>query len=228
LALVLSSGPLIAMMSNPVVIATLLGEPPDPSAPFAMFTPLYFGSMAASWIGGAFLHAALTHGAVVQFGGRTPGVGECMAAGLRFFLPIIAIILLNGLGVGFGFVLLIVPGLMLMTAWFVIIPAAVVERVGIFGAFSRSGRLTKGHRWAIFFLVFLMGFANYVVQVFEIQVSRALLEAGLSRFWAVAVPFVLITPFAWVIWIVGVSSIYFELRHIKEGVQADQLAAVFD
>jgi hypothetical protein len=117
---------------------------------------------------------------------------------------------------------------MLMTAWFVIIPAAVVERVGIFGAFSRSGRLTKGHRWAIFFLVFLMGFANYVVQVFEIQVSRALLEAGLSRFWAVAVPFVLITPFAWVIWIVGVSSIYFELRHIKEGVQADQLAAVFD
>jgi hypothetical protein len=149
-------------------------------------------------------------------------------AALRFFLPVMAITLLNGLGVMFGFLLLIAPGLMLMTAWFVAIPAAVVERVGVFGAFSRSGRLTKGHRWAIFFLIFALGFTSYVLQIFEMQVARALIEGGLGRFWAVAIPFILITPFASVIWVVGVSSIYFELRHIKEGVQKDQLAAVFD
>jgi hypothetical protein len=229
LALVLDSGGIILLAQNPVFVAALLGEPPDATNPFAMFTPTYFAAVAVSTIASALLLGALTHGAVTHFNGRTAGIGDCMATGLRFFAPVLAIAILYYFGFLAGLLLLIVPGFMLMTAWAVVFPAAVVERAGVFGAFSRSRRLTKGHRWSIFFLLFAYGFVTYVAQIVGQQVGRVLLETGLlDRAWSAVVPMVLIAPMTSLLFTIGLASVYFELRHIKEGVQADQLAAVFD
>ena len=63
-----------------------------------------------------------------------------------------------GLGILVGFILLIVPGLFLLTIWAVVAPVTVLERPGIFAAFGRSRELVRGHGWTVFgalVLVFL-------------------------------------------------------------------------
>src|SRR5690606_38451024 len=60
------------------------------------------------------------------------------------------------------FVLIIIPGLILITIWAVAAPAVVIERRGVFGALGRSRELVKGNGWQVFgvivlfFLIFIV------------------------------------------------------------------------
>ena len=56
---------------------------------------------------------------------------------------------LAGLGVVFGLLLLIVPGLVLMTWWVLIIPVVVLERTSAGAAFGRSRELVRGYGWNV-------------------------------------------------------------------------------
>jgi hypothetical protein len=60
------------------------------------------------------------------------------------FWPLVAVSILLGIGVGIGFVLPIIPGLMLLVIWSVVAPVTVLERVGVLAAFGRSGELVRG------------------------------------------------------------------------------------
>jgi hypothetical protein len=86
----------------------------------------------------------------VQDGRRDSSVTELMRTALPVLVPLIGAGILSGLGIGIGFVLLVVPGLYLATIWAVIAPSIVVERRGIFDSFGRSRALVKGHGWEVF------------------------------------------------------------------------------
>jgi len=58
--------------------------------------------------------------------------------------------LLAGLGVAAGLVLLIVPGLVLLTWWALISPVVVLEGTTTREAFGRSRELVRGHAWTVF------------------------------------------------------------------------------
>ena len=95
----------------------------------------------------------------VQDGRRDNTVGELFGSVSPVLLPLIAVSILAGLGIGIGFVLLIVPGLILLTFWSVVAPVVVIERPGVFGAFGRSRELVRGYGWPVFgtvVLVFLL------------------------------------------------------------------------
>jgi uncharacterized membrane protein len=55
--------------------------------------------------------------------------------------------ILSGLAMLIGFVLLIVPGVMLFARWALILPVIVREDLGVQAAMGRSAELTKGGRW---------------------------------------------------------------------------------
>jgi len=57
---------------------------------------------------------------------------------------------LVGLGVGAGFIALIVPGVLLALMWSLAVPAKILENRGATDAMSRSSDLTKGDRGRIF------------------------------------------------------------------------------
>ena len=123
--------------------------------------------MGAAFVGAVFamviaalVQGALTRAVVSANEGRRASFGECLATGLHVFLPLIGLSILFSIGVGIGFVLLFVPGIILLLMWAVAVPALVVERTGVFGAFGRSAELTKGSRWKILglFLVLLGGY----------------------------------------------------------------------
>ncbi len=63
-------------------------------------------------------------------------------------------LILTGLVVGicvvFGLILLIVPGLIILTLWSVASPVVVVENTGVFDALARSRALVRGNGWQVF------------------------------------------------------------------------------
>jgi hypothetical protein len=90
----------------------------------------------------------------VQDGRRDSSVGELIEATWPVVLPLIGAGILSGLAIGIGFLLLVVPGLILLTIWAVIAPVIVVERSGVMAAFGRSRELVRGNGWQVFGVIF--------------------------------------------------------------------------
>lgn len=90
-------------------------------------------------------------------------------------LQLMAVSVLFGLGVAIGFVLLIVPGLILLVTWSVVAPVTVLERPGVFAAFARSRELVRGNGWPVFGVICAVG-----VTVFVVALAAGLASAALG------------------------------------------------
>jgi hypothetical protein len=90
----------------------------------------------------------------VQDGRRDSSVGELIEATWPVVLPLIGIGILSGIAIGIGFLLLVVPGLILLTIWAVIAPVIVVEHSGVMDAFGRSREIVRGNGWQVFGVIF--------------------------------------------------------------------------
>lgn len=99
-----------------------------------------------------FLYQGMVVGLVrdVQDGRRDNSVRELVSSVLPVLMPLIGAGLLTALGIVFGSLLLIVPGLYLLTIWAVTAPVIVVERRGVFDALGRSRQLVRGNGWPVF------------------------------------------------------------------------------
>jgi hypothetical protein len=224
-------------------VTPLTAAPGDPSAVMENL-PLRIGVGAAAWlasvIGNAVLQGAVIHATVSDLSGRRLTFGECLGTGFRFFLPLVVIGLIFGICFVIGLIMFIVPGVLLALAWCVAAPAEVMERTGIFGSFSRSAELTRNHRAVILVLALALVIAEWVLQ----SIISGVLGVGIGASAAATpglaggafqsfyvfqtiVSLVLATLFASISQ-AGVASVYFELRHAKEWIGVDQLAAVFD
>ena len=176
------------------------------------------------------LQASLVHGTIKDLNGERASVGEMLSTGLRLFFPLVGFAIVSTLGVGLGFVLLIVPGLILMTVWSVGIPVLVTERTGVFDALGRSGDLTRGHRWSIFGLLIVFYIGVFAVSMMARPLfGVAALGSSLSGVSVAYLVFDLVYRMAVaVIAATGFACLYYELRASKEGVGPQQLASVFD
>src|SRR5215472_5255640 len=86
-------------------------------------------------------------------------LSETVRAAAPYILPVIGASILAGIGIAIGFILLIVPGLILLTFWCLIIPFIVLGNAGVFEAFGNSMRTVRGYAWRVFgtyVLVFLI------------------------------------------------------------------------
>ncbi len=86
----------------------------------------------------------------VRDGKRDFSIGELFSSAYPSVGPLILNGLLLGLGVLLGLVLLVVPGLYLLTMWAVCSPAIVAEGRGPIEAFGRSRDLVQGQGWPVF------------------------------------------------------------------------------
>jgi hypothetical protein len=138
-----------------------------------------------------------------------------VAAGL---MPLVTLIVLLG-----------APAAYFMTAWAVVAPAVVIDRAGVFGAFSRSWVLTRRNRSAIFVLgIVLWTFAAILLLL---SVNLAYATGSVSRLdpsSSVSIAWLVSTTLGAVVGSAGVASVYYELRILKEGADPSRLAEVFD
>ena len=84
--------------------------------------------------------------------GRPASVMESFSRIKGKILGVIGLTLLMGLGIGFAFLLLIVPGILLTVRWSLAVPAKVLEDLPATDAMSRSSQLSEGNRWRIFII----------------------------------------------------------------------------
>jgi uncharacterized membrane protein len=142
----------------------------------------------------------------VQDGRRDSGVGDLFRGVTPVVLPLIVVSILAGLGIGLGFVLLIVPGLFLLTIWSVVAPVTVLERPGILAAFGRSRELVRGYGWNVFGVMIVALLVTFVVSLIGEGLVSSLGDEGeaVGR-WVVSV---LTAPFTALL----AAVLYFGLR----------------
>lgn len=178
------------------------------------------------------LQGALVTGAISSLNGNRIDLKAMLSRGASAALPLFGLAILEGLGVALGIVLLLIPGLILATVWSVAVPALVVERTGVFGAFNRSGDLTRGHRWAVFGLMVVYAILSWIVM----GVSGAIALGVAGGFGALAnggssIPFAVfegvIATLLGALSGAGVAALYYELRLIKEGVAPQAVLDTF-
>jgi len=191
----------------------------------------------AAMIGGVILQGALIFGAVADFNGRKVYFRECMSVALRYFFPLLGLGILASLGMMLGFLLFIIPGVLIALGWAIATPVLIVEKRSITDSLSRSWELTKGYkRWLLLLLIILMVLSaviGAILGAFTLVAgdpTTVMLEGGGSlTFHILNSLFTALTQaVTTMISATGVAAIYYEIRQLKEGIGAENLAAVFD
>jgi hypothetical protein len=221
-----------ALLLSPVALLAIINGTPSALAGgvangFLMGTLAFLVGVVCTYL----LQAALVHSTITDLNGGRPALGSALSTAFGVALPVIVISVLALLGMMAGMVLLIVPGIILALAWCVAVPVRVVEGTGIGETFGRSRELTKGFRWPIFGLLLIYAILAILLSLLALTVSGiGFAQAGQVQHGNIAylvINWVLQVVLA-VITAVGVTSIYYELRMVKEGVAPQQLAAAFD
>ena len=127
--------------------------------------------------------------------------------------------ILASLGIAIGLLLLIVPGLILMTIWAVIIPVIVLEGKSAGESFSRSRELVRGHGWGVFGVIVL---TVLLLIGFEIVLALILspLADWLKSFVSTVVSGTITAAFIAVV----LTLLYFRLKAAKEPAAQEHVA----
>jgi Uncharacterised protein family (UPF0259) len=148
----------------------------------------------------------------VQDGRRDRSIEDLVRETGPVVLPLIGVGILAGIAIGIGFLLLIVPGLILVTIWSVIAPVIVVEHAGVFESFGRSRELVRGNGWQVFGVIVVV----YII-VFVIEAILGGIGSGLSDSAVIRIVFnlageTIAAPIAALV----AAVLYFRLRALRE------------
>lgn len=210
----------------------------DPDAAMAIFgSGAYWGTIILSYVVASLMFAGATHGYLKAANDEAVSIGDCFTAGISKLLPVLGLMILWFLGVSVGFMLVIIPGLILMTMWSTTIPALVGEKLGVFGSFGRSRALTRGSRLKIFLLLLIFLVLIYVVMfvILGALMGGAIMGGGLTAGTTISETTVWTTlgmiPVGWLMSALLTAllvSIYHECVAIKEGGAPEKLTEVFE
>lgn len=185
-----------------------------------LFAGNFFLGLVAFGVG--VIAATLYQGMVVslvrdvQDGRRDSSVGQLVEETWPVVLPLIGAGILAGIGIAVGLVLIVIPGLILLTIWSVIAPVIVVERSGAIDAFGRSRAVVKGNGWQVFGVILVVFLITTIVSII-----LGLIGAGISDTFAMRALFSLIAstltaPIA----ALAASTIYFNLIALQGAAPA--------
>ncbi len=161
------------------------------------------------WVQGALVKAVED----VRDGRADLSLTETLAQVRPRLVSIVVAGVLAGIGIFLGLLLLIAPGLVLLTWWFLIIPVIVLEGTSAGEAFGRSRELVRGYGWSVFgtiVLTFLLLLAFGIV----LGLVLSPIADWLQNFVSNIVSGTLTAPFIALVW----TLLYFRLRQVKAAV----------
>ncbi len=146
----------------------------------------------------------------VQDGRRDASAAGLLQAVMPVLGQLLAVSIVAGVCVVLGTVLLIVPGLILLTLWAVAAPVVVLERPPGLQALGRSRELVRHNAWRVFGVLFLL---DILVIVLALALQLAAESAGTGVGIVVQVlAGVLTAPLA----ALAAAVLYFELRRAEQ------------
>jgi hypothetical protein len=193
---------------------------------------LYFGALLLNIVLSALASAASTFIISENYMGRRITAGEAFNRAMPYLGRLVALALMTSFLVGFGMILFLIPGCILLAGLILASPALVIEGIpNATDAMGRAWALSRGHRWKIFgclVVTFILVFLP-VVALSGFAVASAdpeSVRSGVSPFsvlWlSVASALqVLIYPMVYCVLTVA----YYDLRVRKEAFDLEVLAA---
>jgi hypothetical protein len=167
--------------------------------------------IGTTWLQGAFVYAVQD----ARDGTFDASVGEVFSRVSSSIAPLLVAGLLAGIGIAIGFVLLVVPGLLLLTIWAVIAPVIVVERKRALESFGRSRELVRGHGWVVFGIVLITGLLSGIATTL-LQAAFSFLPRFLEILIGSTIAQAVVSPFG----AIALAITYFRLRDAHAAVDA--------
>jgi ABC-type multidrug transport system fused ATPase/permease subunit len=161
-------------------------------------------TIATYWFQGMVVEAARD----ILDGRRDHTVGSLIQSATPVVAPLLIAGILAGIGIGIGLILLIVPGLFLLTIWAVIAPVIVIERRGALDSFGRSRELVRGNGWQVFGVIVVLFLLQFIVGA----VIQALANSVSDSFGAYAIADLLVRLLVAPLSAVAAAVLFFELK----------------
>ena len=141
-------------------------------------------------------------------------IGQTVSEAMPFIGSVAVASILAGIAITIGLILLIVPGLFLITIWAVIVPVIIIERSGALASFGRSRQLVRGRGWHVFGTLVLV----YIIML-VVNIVLGVIFSALPHVWGDGLSSVisgtLISPFLALV----VTLVYYRL--VGSGAPAD-------
>jgi hypothetical protein len=147
-------------------------------------------------------------------------IGETFEAARTHLAAVLVAGLIAVIGIGLGFILLVIPGLLLFTCWAVIVPAIVIEGKSAGESFGRSFDLVRAYFWRVLGIVVLTLLIYFGFQIVLALVLSPLAD-WLRSFVSTIVSGTLTAPFFALV----LTVLYFRLSAAHEQVAAPEAAS---
>jgi hypothetical protein len=164
------------------------------------------GIVATYWYQGMVVEATED----ILDGRRDHTIGSLFSSVSPVLLPLIGAGILAGIAIGIGFLLIIVPGLFLLTIWAVLAPSIVAEKRGVFEAFGRSRELVRGHGWQVFGVIVVL----FLLQLVVGGVVQAIFRSASDSFVVYSLADLVVRVFIAPLSALAAAVMFFELKRL--------------
>lgn len=117
----------------------------------------------------------------LQDGRRDSSAGDLMRSVVPVFWRLLGAGFLMALGVAGGLLLLVVPGLYLLTIWAVVAPVIVLERRRVTDSLGRSRQMVRGNGWPVFWTILVAFLIALVATLLLVEIADSLANGPLVR-----------------------------------------------
>ena len=165
------------------------------------------GTIATYWFQGMVVEAARD----ILDGRRDHTVGSLVQAACPVIGPLVVAGILAGIAIGLGLLLLIVPGLFLLTIWAVLAPVIVIERRDALSSFGRSRELVRGHGWQVFGVIVVLFLLQFLVTAVIQSLANSVADSVVGFSLADLIVRLLVAPLS----ALAAAVLFFELKSLR-------------
>ncbi len=165
------------------------------------------GTIATYWFQGMVVEAARD----ILDGRRDHTVGSLIRSAAPVIGPLLVAGILAGIAIGIGLLLLIVPGLFLLTIWAVLAPVIVIERKDALSSFGRSRELVRGHGWQVFGVIVVLFLLQFIVTGVIQALANSVADSVVGYSVADLLVRLLVAPLS----ALAAAVLYFELKALR-------------
>jgi hypothetical protein len=172
-------------------------------------------AIATYWFQGMVVEAVVD----ILDGRRDQTVGGLFSSASPFIWRLFGAGILAGIGVTIGLILIILPGLYLLTIWAVIVPAIVIDRLGVLDSFGRSRALVRGDGWRVFGVIVVL----FLIQLIFGGVVKGIAGSISDSFGGFAVGDLIVRVLIAPLSAIAATVLYVELRRLRGEPLAEDL-----
>ncbi len=167
---------------------------------------LVLGTIASYWFQGMVVEAARD----ILDGRRDYQVSTLLRSAAPVIVPLFLAGVLAGLAFLIGFLLFVIPGLIVLTFFAVVAPVIVIERPGVIDAFRRSIELVRGTALQVFGVIVVLFLLQFIVGAVIQAIANDVADSFVGYALADLIVRLLVAPLS----ALAAAVMYFELKSL--------------